>query len=97
LEYWKDYLSGLEEQTVIEADIAGNEEKKYVFSEYKVNLNCELSHRVTELAKTTNVTLNSVFQAAWGFLLGKYNYSEDVVFGTVVSGRNYPVEGIEGL
>ncbi len=97
LEYWKDYLSGLEEQTVIEADIAGNEEKKYVFSEYKVNLNCELSHRVTELAKTTNVTLNSVFQAAWGFLLGKYNYSEDVVFGTVVSGRNYPVEGIERI
>ncbi|HLP59571.1 MAG TPA: amino acid adenylation domain-containing protein, partial [Candidatus Deferrimicrobium sp.] len=43
------------------------------------------------------VTLAPVFYAAWGILLQKYSGSEDVVFGTVVSGRPALVKGIEDM
>ncbi len=36
-------------------------------------------------------------QSIWGLILAKYNNSEDVVFGTVVSGRDAAVEGIENM
>ena len=36
-------------------------------------------------------------QAIWGTVLAKYNRSEDVVFGTVVSGRPSEIDGIEHM
>ncbi len=52
---------------------------------------------VGELCRARGVTLNSVVQAAWGILLGRYNNVSDVVFGSVVSGRPPDIEGIESM
>jgi non-ribosomal peptide synthetase component F len=41
--------------------------------------------------------LNTIIQAAWAVVLGKYNGIEDVVFGAVVSGRPAEIEGIESI
>ncbi|MCP4156717.1 MAG: hypothetical protein GY757_53885, partial [bacterium] len=38
-----------------------------------------------------------VLQTIWGLLLMKYNNSEDVVYGAVVSGRPPGIEGIENM
>ena len=38
-------------------------------------------------ARRHQLTLNTVLQAAWAFVLHRYSGSEDVVFGTTVSGR----------
>jgi aryl carrier-like protein len=48
-------------------------------------------------AKRLGVSPQTVVQAAWAFLLGFYVGSTDVAFGTVVSGRTVPIEGIEDV
>ncbi|XBO87560.1 condensation domain-containing protein [Bacillus licheniformis] len=57
----------------------------------------ELTNRLIKLANQNHVTINTVLQSIWGVILAKYNNSEDVVFGTVVSGRDAEVEGIEKM
>lgn len=94
LEYWKSLLDGYEEN----ADIppmsngakleSGVKEKTILFDKKHYDL-------IKDAAAKLNVTVNTVFETAWGILLQKYNYLDDVVFGKVVSGRNVPINGIE--
>ncbi|GAM86382.1 nonribosomal peptide synthetase [Dothideomycetidae sp. 11243] len=44
-----------------------------------------------------SVTKATVLRAAWAVVLAKYSDSEDVTFGTTVSGRQAPVSGIETM
>ncbi len=53
--------------------------------------------RIAQLASSCQTTVNTVFQTIWGLLLSKYNYTNDVVFGSVVSGRPSQVKGIEKM
>lgn len=53
--------------------------------------------QVVQLAQKTAVTLNTVFEAAWGILLQSYNHSSDVIYGKVVSGRSAKIRGIEEM
>lgn len=49
------------------------------------------------LTKTVQVSLNSILHAAWALLLAHYNGSEDVVFGTTVSGRPAEIDHVERI
>ncbi|MEV6584100.1 amino acid adenylation domain-containing protein, partial [Streptomyces sp. NPDC051582] len=56
-----------------------------------------LTSALTELARTRNLTFNTLVQGAWGILLGRLTGLEDVVFGTTVSGRPPELPGIETM
>ncbi|CAG8402525.1 unnamed protein product [Penicillium salamii] len=43
---------------------------------------------------TSGITISSVIQAAWALTVGKHSDTEDVVFGTVLIGRDTPVRGV---
>ncbi|VUC37662.1 unnamed protein product [Clonostachys rosea] len=43
------------------------------------------------------ITLPTVVRAAWAILIARYTDSNDVFFGTVVSGRAAPLSGIENI
>jgi len=47
--------------------------------------------------KSHKITLACLLYSAWGILLQGYNHSEDVVFGTTVSGRSTDIKGIENI
>jgi non-ribosomal peptide synthetase component F len=49
------------------------------------------------LAREGRLTLNTVFQGAWAILLSRYSGERDVMYGSVVSGREVPFQGIESL
>jgi len=49
------------------------------------------------LTKTVQVSLNTILHAAWALLLAHYNGSEDVVFGTTVSGRPAEIDHVERI
>jgi len=48
-------------------------------------------------ARGLGVTPGSVFQAAWGLLLGRRAGARDVLFGLTVSGRPPSLEGVESM
>lgn len=65
----------------------------------------EQNHRLSEtttkalqiLARQHKLTLNTLILGAWALLLSRYSGDEDIVFGTVVSGRPPALGGVESM
>ena len=50
-----------------------------------------------QFAQRHRLTLNTLVQAAWAILLGRLTGSDDVVFGTIVSGRPSDLAGVDEM
>ncbi|MGD2089308.1 MAG: amino acid adenylation domain-containing protein [Candidatus Aminicenantes bacterium] len=99
LAYWQTYLEGYE----LSAGLPGLNPAKpikdngYKLEEYRFELDQEETFGLNQISIENHTTINTVFQVLWGILLQKYNNSNDVVFGAVVSGRPPGIEGIEDM
>jgi amino acid adenylation domain-containing protein/non-ribosomal peptide synthase protein (TIGR01720 family) len=96
-DYWKAALEGYDEVAAIpqrdtQSDISERMDKQLDFV-----IERELSEGIAGLAKKSQVTQNTVFRAIWGLLLQRYNLTDDVVFGAVVSGRTSAVANVEEI
>ena len=92
-------LKGFREPTrlCIERQEVEQGESEQEYTERVDRLSSEFSRRLESLARTQQVTLNSVVQAAWALLLSRYCGSSDVLFGATVSGRPPQIPGIESM
>ncbi|MET3212169.1 UNVERIFIED_CONTAM: amino acid adenylation domain-containing protein [Paenibacillus sp. PvR008] len=100
LEYWKDYLNGFEECSILPGQTRSNGKKSiqdYSLGKHSNQLERQLSNFLKELARNNQVTLNAVYQSLWGIVLQKYNNSNDVVFGSVVAGRPPEIPAVERM
>ena len=52
---------------------------------------------IAGFTKSNKLTLNTLLHGAWALLLGRYSQTEDVVFGTTVSGRPPHLPGSESI
>jgi amino acid adenylation domain-containing protein len=52
------------------------------------------SDRVSYYCRTTNITPGALYHGAWALVLAPYANARQVSFGTVLSGRSLPMEGI---
>lgn len=96
LQHWKNYLSGYDTVSSLpHTHVNANTtfDQREVFFE----LDASVSHLIKMLCKESGVTEYTFIQAVWGILLGRYNNTNDVVFGSTVSGRPPEVEGIEEM
>ncbi|MES1249954.1 MAG: condensation domain-containing protein, partial [Chitinophaga rupis] len=96
LGYWRDYLSGYD--TVASLPVTTvTENKEYDGRELKFSLEGPTRQSIRHLCGKMGITENTFFQTIWGALLGRYNNTDDVVFGSVVSGRPADLAGIEEM
>ncbi len=95
-DYWKQVLSGYEEPVKIPGKKSVTD-GEYRLGELTLSLDENLTRELNILARRHHLTLNNVFQTIWGILLGRYNNTDDVVFGSVVSGRNKPIRDIQKM
>ncbi len=95
--YWERYLSGYEGIASVPFLRPSAEAMGYTPAELKCVFDREKTERLRLLAAENQVTLNTVVQAIWGVLLGRYNGRDDVVFGAVVSGRPAQIHGVEEM
>ncbi|WP_415663126.1 condensation domain-containing protein, partial [Saccharibacillus brassicae] len=94
LRYWNGLLMGVERSSGIEAcGSAGRSERQT--EQVQLELSVQTCRLLKSATQQLNVTANTLVEAAWGILLQRYNASEDVVFGKVVSGRSPELRGIE--
>ncbi len=97
LEFWKDYLADYKNILSVEGKDLSTGSFNYSPRELSLFIDGSLGEGINNLAKTLGVTVNLLFETIWGLMLQKSNYTDDVVFGYVSSGRNVPVDGIENM
>ncbi len=94
-EFWEAYLQGYDQH--VQLPQKRRQAEGYQLDSVVLELTEVQTTQLHQLAKTYNVTLNTLLQTAWGILLHKYNASNDAIFGSVVSGRPGFIRGIEAM
>jgi len=90
--FWKDQA---EQYAMAKSDLqlcppADNQAPSYVAVE--IDLGCP-PDKLREYAQGAGITPATIFHAAWAMTLGKYVDSNEICFGTVLSGRSLPIAG----
>ncbi|RCG17648.1 amino acid adenylation domain-containing protein, partial [Streptomyces reniochalinae] len=98
-EYWRTALQGLDEPTALDVgkrtDTEGDAPATQAWT--STDLSAAEAGALQEFAASHRLTLNTVLQGCWALLLSRYARTDDVVFGTVTSGRPSEVEGVERM
>ncbi|WP_088549662.1 non-ribosomal peptide synthetase [Paenibacillus aquistagni] len=101
--YWEQELAGWQERTFLdvhhddESDQWAAGAKGSAEGRYSVLLPKVKAEAITTYTQRHQVTLAALLYTAWGLLLGRYSKSEDVLFGTTVSGRPPELAGVEEM
>jgi len=103
-EYWRAALTGFRAPTPlpgqrtlkIASHIADEEQSSDKLKPViRRQLPAALAENLRVYAQHQQVTLNTIFQGAWAYLLSAYSGNKDVVFGITVSGRPAELSDIE--
>ncbi|SCW86107.1 non-ribosomal peptide synthase domain TIGR01720/amino acid adenylation domain-containing protein, partial [Paenibacillus tianmuensis] len=95
--YWRNYLSGYGEQTLLPSSKAREQEAGPLFGSLFCHLGKPLTEQINRYARQHQITIHTLLQTAWGILLHRYNGTNDAVFGSVVAGRPAEIPGIERM
>jgi hypothetical protein len=86
-EYWRGFLKGFSEPTIIPIIGKAKVESDVLPGKAEAVVSTEITQRLKAIADKNGFTISMILNAAWGLLLHKYSGSDDVVFGSVVSVR----------
>ncbi|MGK5628106.1 amino acid adenylation domain-containing protein [Streptomyces sp. URMC 123] len=92
---WRRALAGLAGPTLV---MPADPDRPGVLPEYhSTDLPEELTTALEAMARGRNLTVNTLLQGAWAMVLAELTGRDDVVFGSVVSGRPPEIPGIETM
>jgi amino acid adenylation domain-containing protein len=100
-QFWRRVLEGFRAPTPLGMEqphgVPSGEQTGPDYEQQYRQLSAETTTALRLLARQDELTLNTLVQGAWAFLLSHYSGQHDVVFGTVVSGRPAELVGIESM
>lgn len=91
--FWTDRLAGAELPTPLGHARPGPEG----VAEHRRSLSPALSEQIVQTARARHLTPATLFQGVWALLLSRYGGTDDVTFGTVLSGRPADLPGAEEM
>ncbi len=94
--FWREHFNNYESKSTIWTKPSYSE-ISVANSKIDYKLNNKISESMYEFCKKQKTTVAALLYTAWGILLQKYNNTNDIVFGTTVSGRNAHIQGIEDM
>ncbi len=94
--FWRKTLAGFTAPTPLPAELAGDEERPD-FDVAIADVSAETTAALQQLTSTHRLTLNTILLGSWALLLARYSGEDDVVFGTVVSGRPPELDGVHSM
>ncbi|MGX5687221.1 amino acid adenylation domain-containing protein [Chryseobacterium cucumeris] len=97
LEYWKNYLEGIDTTTNIPFKRKKELVKNSGLAKESFQVKDDLFDKLKKLCQEIEITPNTFMQGVWGYLLSRYNNTQDAVFGAIVSGRPGELSGIENM
>ncbi|MEP7253816.1 MAG: amino acid adenylation domain-containing protein, partial [Ginsengibacter sp.] len=95
--YWKNYLKNIESGTLLPFIDKTSELTKGAgtYDSVYIKLDIEKARQVQNFVRDSHLTLNTLMQGVWSYLLHAYTGNDDVVYGVIVSGRPDDLSGIE--
>lgn len=97
LDYWKKLLEGYAMKAVIPSTGIVPERERAVDNVCSLKMSEDEMQALNALSASLQVTMNTIVELAWGFVLQAYNRQNDVLFVKVVSGRNNASESVEDV
>ena len=95
--YWKMVLEKDIPELELPLDYERKKNRSFIGKTVSFDISKEVIESLNKLTRELNVTLNTVLFGAYTLLLNQYNNQQDIVVGTVVSGRtNKQVESVLG-
>ena len=95
--YWRGLLRGVEGPTRLPVELspqaASDAAAESDYVEFQHRLSAAATQRLNEYAKRQRLTLNTLVQGAWAYLLSRYSGQAEVVYGTTVNGRPADLPG----
>jgi len=97
--YWRSALAGFTRPTALRiGSCAGDREPgARGYPCHEIRLPAAEADGLRLFCREQELTLNTLVQAAWALLLARYSSTDDVVFGSVVSGRPADLPGAEAM
>ncbi|WP_411083388.1 amino acid adenylation domain-containing protein [Streptomyces sp. cmx-18-6] len=92
---WREALDGVTEPTLLAPADPGR--RPVLSHRIPHRLDEVLRERLQGLARSADVTLNTVVQFAWALLLARHTGREDVILGATVSGRPAEIDEVESM
>ena len=99
-QFWRQMLTGFSAPTPIMAALPRGHylaRRAGEFDTLRRLLPLDVTERMQAAARRCQVTLSTLVHGAWALVLSRYTDSDDVVFGTTVSGRPTDLEGVERM
>lgn len=92
--YWRGILAGYDGGARL---LLHPRQETDEYAAHERPLPTDTTAELRQFAQRHRLTLNTLVQAAWAILLGRLTGSEDVVFGTIVSGRPSDLAGVDEM
>ncbi len=94
--FWQETLKGFTAPTPLKKDLLPEKaDPESGYREQRTLLSTATTNALQKLARQHQLTMNTLVQGAWAFLLSHYGGTKDVAFGATVSGRPASIESIE--
>ncbi|HYO54542.1 condensation domain-containing protein, partial [Archangium sp.] len=97
--WWTQALEGFTEPTPLPGarNVGRNGPESHSQSEFELEFSAASTAAVQDFARKHKLTVNTVAQAAWALVLGRYSGKSDIVFGGTVAGRPPDLQGGEEM
>ncbi|MDT5028200.1 MAG: hypothetical protein QOE61_4626, partial [Micromonosporaceae bacterium] len=96
--HWRSVLDDMVAPTPLPFDRSPTDQHDTTSSErHAVELTAAESAELYQFARRHRVTPSTVVQGAWALLLSRYSRSDDVCFGSTVSGRPTDLAGVDAM
>jgi non-ribosomal peptide synthase protein (TIGR01720 family) len=95
--FWRRTLKGFNAPISLGGRSASDDTSAFnaALHQQEIRLPEDLTRELERLARHGEVTLNTLLQGTWALLLNRYSGEEDVIFGSVVSGRPPELPNVE--
>ncbi|WP_144572332.1 non-ribosomal peptide synthetase [Bacillus paramycoides] len=93
-QFWREKLKGFTAPTLLGLE---NKEQEKGYTEKVTHLSEEQTQAIQGWAKRNKLTLSTVIQGAWAYLMSRYSGENDIVFGVTSSGRSTEIIDVENI
>lgn len=96
-QWWRKNLSGLESTTRFCLEQKENAKSEQSYQSIVKTIDSTEFKKLRKYCSDKRISLSTVIYSVWGFLLSRYNNTEDVVLGITVSGRTSEIQHMEEM